>query len=156
MSSLYGTFTHDSLPVSRRTSVLYSPFRQTTPTSAGTVLRFSRGFSRVRASLADDEICSVRSKLRHCAPSLQQVGARMIVEHFLVLNVPAKYIERLVSGLVGHLPDAGALLGGAGEKAAAQAVTGELLLVEARTGGASLDDQRDAVVAEAGRALSLA
>ena len=76
----------------------------------------------------------------------------MIVEHFLVLNVPAKYIKRLVSGLVGHLPDAGALLGGAGEKAAAQAVTGELLLVEARTGGASLDDQRDAVVAEAGRA----
>ncbi|MDQ1243110.1 MAG: hypothetical protein QG550_2362, partial [Pseudomonadota bacterium] len=47
-------------------TVCYCTENEGTPdfraTSAGTVLRFSRGFSRVRASLADYEICSVRSE----------------------------------------------------------------------------------------------
>ena len=41
----------------------------------------------------------------------------VVVEQLDRLDVPAKDLERLVSGGVGHLPDAGALPGGRGEEA---------------------------------------
>ena len=56
---------HDILRIKGMVALQGKPLRgrlDFRATSAGTVLRFSRGFSMVRASLADDEICSVRSE----------------------------------------------------------------------------------------------
>jgi len=56
--------------------------------------------------------------------SLQKAVGRVIFKAFLIADVSAQYVERVMPTLVGHFKSAGAVARSAGEKAAMQAVAG--------------------------------
>ena len=76
---------------------------------------------------------------------LQEALSRMILKSLPRPHVLTQNVERLVSGLIGHFEDAGAIAGRAGQKSASQAVPGVAAWLELDFRSEFLNDECNAL-----------
>jgi hypothetical protein len=74
----------------------------------------------------------------------------MIVEALFVPNVLSQHIQRFMTGLIGHFEYARPILGGAGEKATSQGVSGISACIQPNLRRESLDDEGNTLITQGG------